>query len=96
MLHLVFQSPIETAILERIEAGDVVVFLENAVLRVLRNGLLNEPLTQRAGTNRLCVLSEDVAVRGIAADELVEGIDIIDYAGLVELTVDNRVIQSWA
>ncbi len=96
MLHLVFQSPIETAILERIEAGDVVVFLENAVLRVLRNGLLNEPLTQLAGTNRLCVLSADVTVRGIAADELVDGIDIIDYADLVELTVDNRVIQSWA
>lgn len=96
MLHLVFQSPIETAILERIEAGDVVVFLENAVLRVLRNGLLSESLTQLLSTNRLCVLSEDVIVRGIAADELVEGIDIIDYAGLVELTVNNRVIQSWA
>jgi tRNA 2-thiouridine synthesizing protein B len=96
MLHLVFQSPIETAILERIEAGDVVVFLENAVLRVLRNGLLDEPLTQLLSTNRLCVLLEDVIVRGIAADELVEGIDIIDYAGLVELTVGNRVIQSWS
>jgi tRNA 2-thiouridine synthesizing protein B len=96
MLHLVFQSPIETAILERIEAGDVVVFLENAVLRVLRNGLLDEPLTQLLSTNRLCVLLEDVIVRGIAADELVEGIDVIDYAGLVELTVGNRVIQSWS
>ena len=96
MLHLVFQSPIEAAVLERIEAGDVVVFLENAVFRVLRNGLLNESVTQLAGTNRLCVLSEDVTVRGIVADELVEGIDIIDYAGFVELTVGNRVIQSWA
>lgn len=96
MLHLVFQSPIEIAVLERIEAGDVVVFLENAVLRILRNGLLSASLTQLLGTNRLCVLSEDVAVRGIAADELVEGIDIIDYAGLVELAVNNHVIQSWS
>jgi tRNA 2-thiouridine synthesizing protein B len=96
VLHLVFQSPIETAVLERIEAGDVVVFLENAVLRILRNGLLSASLTQLLDTNRLCVLSEDVAVRGIAADELVEGIDIIDYAGLVELAVNNHVIQSWS
>lgn len=96
MLHLVFQSPIEIAILERIEAGDAVVFLENAVLRVLRNGVLHEILTQLLGTNRLCVLSQDVAVRGIAADELVEGIEIIDYADLVELTVSNRVVQSWS
>ncbi|MEF3073994.1 sulfurtransferase complex subunit TusB [Methylobacter sp. Wu1] len=96
MLHLIFQSPIEVAVLERIELGDAVVFLENAVLRLLKNGLLSEKLTQLLSTNRLCVLSEDVAVRGIAADELVEGIDIIDYAGLAELTVDNHVIQSWA
>lgn len=96
MLHLVFQSPIETAVLERIEAGDVAVFLENAVLRVLRNGLLSASLTQLLSTNRLCVLSEDVAVRGIAVDELVKGIDIIDYAELVALTVNNRVIQSWS
>lgn len=96
MLHLVFQSPVEAAVLQRIEAGDVVVFLENAVLRLLKNGLLSTPLTQLLGTNRLCVLSEDVAVRGIAVDELIEGIDIIDYAELVELTVDNRVIQSWS
>jgi tRNA 2-thiouridine synthesizing protein B len=96
VLHLVFQSPIETAVLERIEAGDVVVFLENAVLRILRNGLLSASLTQLLDTPRLCVLSEDVAVRGIAADELVEGIDIIDYAGLVELAVNNHVIQSWS
>lgn len=96
MLHLVFQSPIEAAVLERIEAGDVAVFLENAALRLLKNGLLSTSLTQLLGTNRLCVLSEDMAVRGIAVDELIEGIDIIDYAELVELTVNNRVIQSWS
>lgn len=96
MLHLVFQSPIEAAVLERIEAGDAVVFLENAVFRVLRNGVLQGTLTQLLGTNRLCVLSQDTAVRGIAADELVEGIEIIDYADLVELTVNNRVVQSWS
>ncbi|MCL7422241.1 MAG: sulfurtransferase complex subunit TusB [Methylobacter sp.] len=96
MLHLVFQSPVEAAVLERIETGDVAVFLENAVLRLLKNGLLSASLTQLLSTNRLCVLSEDMAVRGIAVDELVEGIDIIDYAELVALTVNNHVIQSWS
>lgn len=96
MLHLVFQSPVETAVLERIDSGDVVVFLENAVLRILQNGLLSATLTQQLKRNRLCVLSDDIAVRGIAADELVNGIEVIDYAGLVELTVNNPVIQSWS
>jgi tRNA 2-thiouridine synthesizing protein B len=96
VLHLIFQSPIEVAILERIDSGDVVVFLENAVLRILQNGLLSGTLTQQLKCNRLCVLSDDIAVRGIAADELVTGIEVIDYSELVELTVNNPVIQSWA
>lgn len=96
MLHLVFQSPIETAILERIDSGDVVIFLENSVLRILQKGLLSDRLTQQLKINRLCVLSDDITVRGIVADELVKGIEVIDYAELVELTVKNPVIQSWS
>lgn len=96
MLHLIFQSPIESAILERIDSGDVVVFLENAVLRILQNGLLSGTLTQQLKRNRLCVLSDELVVRGITADELVNGIEVIDYSELVELTVINPVIQSWA
>lgn len=95
MLHLIFQSPIEAAVLERIDSGDVVVFLENAVLRILQNGLLSSALTQQLERNRLCALSDDLVVRGIVAEELVNGIEVIDYAELVELTVNNSVIQSW-
>jgi tRNA 2-thiouridine synthesizing protein B len=96
VLHLIFQSPIESAILERIDSGDIVVFLENAVLRTLQNSAISNTLAQQLGRNRLCVLSDDIAVRGIAPDELVQGIEVIDYAGLVELTVNNPVIQSWS
>lgn len=96
MLHLIFQSPIETAILERIDSGDIVVFLENAVLRTLQNSAINNTLAQQLGRNRLCVLSDDIAVRGIIPDELIKGVEVIDYAGLVELTVNNPVIQSWS
>ncbi|MGZ4980660.1 MAG: sulfurtransferase complex subunit TusB [Methylobacter sp.] len=95
MLHLVFQSPIETAILERIDSGDVVVFLENAVLRVLQDSVISDTLTRQLGRNRFCVLSDDIAIRGIALNELVRGIEVIDYAGLVELAVNSPIIQSW-
>jgi tRNA 2-thiouridine synthesizing protein B len=96
MLHLIFQSPIDTAILERIAAGDDVVFLENSVLRVLQKGGLSDALAQLLKRNRLCVLAEDIEVRGIVAEELVNGIDVIDYAELVSLTVSNPLILSWA
>ena len=96
MLHLIFQSPIATAILERIAAGDDVVFLENAVLRLLHKGSFSDALAQLLLQNRLYVLAEDLEVRGISADELVNGITVIDYAGLVGLTVSNPSILSWS
>ena len=96
MLHLIFQSPIDMAILERIDSGDDVMFLENSVLRILQKGSLCDILTQMLKHNRLCVLGDDITVRGIPADELVHGIEVIDYADLLRLTVKNPVIQSWS
>ena len=96
MLHLIFQSPIDIAILERIDSGDDVVFLENSVLRILQKGSLNDTLMRFLKRNRLCVLADDIEVRGIVADELVSGIEVIDYSELVKLTVKNPVIQSWS
>lgn len=96
MLHLIFQSPIELAVLERIALGDDVVFLENAVLRILEKGSLSASLTQLLKQNRLYVLADDIDVRGIQLSELVTGIEVIDYDELVILTVKNPVIQSWS
>jgi tRNA 2-thiouridine synthesizing protein B len=96
MLHLVFQSPIEIAILERIDSGDDVVFLENSVLRILQKGHLSASLTQLLKQSRLYVLANDIEIRGIAANELVNGIEVIDYPELVSLTVKNPLIQSWS
>jgi tRNA 2-thiouridine synthesizing protein B len=95
MLHLIFQSPVETAVLERIEPGDIAVFLENSVFRILQNNCSATILVQLLNKNRLCVLSEDLQVRGIAAETLIKGIEVINYAELVELTVNNPIIQSW-
>lgn len=95
MLHLIFQSPIEIAVLGRIDTGDVAVFLDNAVLRILQNSEISVSLRQLLDNNRLCVLSSDLAVRGIIVDDLVTGIEVIDYPGLVELTATNPLIQSW-
>ncbi len=95
MLHLISQSPIEPAILHRIDPGDVVVFLENAVLRTLRQGGMQGMLTSLISNSRLCVLSGHIAERGVSPDELIEGFEVISYVELVGLTLNNAVIQSW-
>jgi tRNA 2-thiouridine synthesizing protein B len=95
MLHLISQSPIDSALLVRLCAGDDVVFLENALLRLLNTGELNGVLSALLNTQQLYVLADHLAVRGISAEELVQGITVVDYAQFVALTVKNPVIHSW-
>ncbi len=95
MLHLISQSPIDKALLDRIDKGDDVVFVENAVLQILQKGHLSYLLTQLIKKNQLFVLADDILVRGITPTELVADIQVIDYSDLVDLTVKNKLIQSW-
>ncbi len=96
MLHLIFQSSFDSALLQRIEAGDDVIFLENAIFRVVKQGFLATKL-QALLKNRvyLHVLHVELETRGVTAEELVSGIKIIDYPDLVKLTEKNRVIKTW-
>ena len=95
MLHLIFNSPVDPTILERMATGDVGLFLDNAVISLLKNGKLAGLLTQRSGEIRFYALQEDLDIRGISNDELVGSVEAINYQKFVQLTVDNTLIQSW-
>ncbi len=95
MLHLVSQSPIAGAVLARVAVDDEIVFLENTTLRLLQAGADHHRLSELLKTHSLYVLADDLAVRGITPEELIQGIKVIDYTELVSLTVKHPVIQSW-
>ncbi|MFA5984537.1 MAG: sulfurtransferase complex subunit TusB [Methylococcaceae bacterium] len=94
MLHLISQ-PLEKQLLERIGADDAVVFMADAVLGILAQGVWAGDLQSLLRRNRLYVLAEDRLIRGIEKPELTQGIADIDYAGLVKLVCEHSVIQSW-
>ena len=96
MLHLIFQSTVDSALLQRIDSGDDVVFLENAVFRVIKQGLSSVEL-QSLVKDRiyLHVLDVELETRGIDKKELIAGIEVIDYTGLVRLTEKNKVVRTW-
>jgi tRNA 2-thiouridine synthesizing protein B len=96
MLHLIAQSPIDSAIYQRLGAGDDVLFLDKAVLNLLQKGQLNKTLTALLAQNQLYALANDLEVRGIIPEELLKGIIVIDYAYFVELSVKNSLIQTWS
>jgi sulfur relay protein TusB/DsrH len=95
MLHLIFHTPIDTNLLERIGSQDTIVFMDNAVLALLKHSTFSKVLANL--THHSCyALLEDLQIRGINPEELSAHIQVINYTQLVELTVANSVIQSWS
>lgn len=95
MLHIISQSPFATTLLDRIDAGDAVIFIENAVHCLYRDGRMGDVLAEKLPLARMYVLADDLEARGIVLQKLVPGINAVDYRGFVELTLENAVIQSW-
>ncbi len=95
MLHLVFQASPDRAVFDRMAIGDAVVFLDSGVLSTMRQGRLADVLEAKRAEQRFYALKEDMAVRGILVEEIAKGIVVIDYAELVQLTVEHPLIQSW-
>jgi tRNA 2-thiouridine synthesizing protein B len=93
MLHLIFAAPVTNAILARVGAADEVVFLENAVLAIVQHNVLTN--FALLNTGQCYVLADDLAVRGITANELRPSIQVINYAEFVALSVKHPTSQSW-
>lgn len=95
MLHIVSQSLSDPVVLERFAPGDAVLFIRNAVIGLSSKGRLSGRLSDLQCQCRLYVLQPDLEVRGIATETLTRGIELIDYAGFVALTVEHPQIHSW-
>jgi len=96
MLHIISQSPIDTAIFQRLGTGDDVLFLDKSVLNLLEKGRLSEVLRFLLTEYQLYALAHDLEVRGICSAELLEGINVIAYKDFVDLTIKNSLIQTWS
>lgn len=92
MLHLVFQSPIQKAMLERFDSGSDVIFLENSVLNLMKGSALTQYLPNHCA---YFALAEEIKARGINDAELLPCVKAIEYDQFVELTIKNTVIQTW-
>ncbi len=96
MLHLVADLFRANLIVERMAAGDDVVLQGGWVWAAFaghQDNLIVQQLLSR-GCN-IYVLKDQLSMHGIADHQLLSGVDAIDYALLVELTVKNALIHTW-
>jgi tRNA 2-thiouridine synthesizing protein B len=71
--------------------GDQLLLIEDGIYGAMKNG-------KAAGLLKglkVAVLGPDLAARGITEDKLLDGVDVIDYGGFVDLVTANDKVQSW-
>jgi tRNA 2-thiouridine synthesizing protein B len=95
ILHLVNKSPYENSNLNTassiMSSDDVLLLIEDGVYGAVKSGKASAMITGQ----KVSVLGPDLAARGISEDKLADGVDVIDYAGFVELVESNDKVQSW-
>ncbi len=98
MLHIVNKSPFERvafdSCLMHAQAGDSILMIEDAVVGAINGTSFSDKLTAAMADKAVYVLGADLAARGLEG-KAIEGVQIVDYAGFVDLTANTDRTQSW-
>ena len=95
MLHIISHSPIRGGILKRLGEGDAVILIADAVISLMHKGEMTDQWNKVLKSHRICALQADLEARGIKAEDIVPGIEIVDDYGFVQLTIDKSSVCSW-
>ncbi|KRT55595.1 sulfurtransferase complex subunit TusB [endosymbiont of Ridgeia piscesae] len=97
-LHTVNKSPFEkssmTSCLGYAKEGSAVLLYEDGVYGAMQ-GTEYAGKVQAASGVKFYVLGPDLKTRGIAEDKLIEGVQVVDYAGFVALAAESSRVQAW-
>ena len=98
-LHTVNKSPFEKnalkSCLSHLSAGDAVLMIEDGVVGA-RKGSSAAPMVQAAlQTGKVYALAPDLAARGIKPQDIVSGIELVDYSGFADLVANHGRTVAW-
>jgi tRNA 2-thiouridine synthesizing protein B len=98
MLHIVNKSPLEKSSLETClrlaRPGSVLLLIEDAVYAATAGNAAEAKLRAAAKTIKVCALAPDLEARGMR-DKVIDGIELVDYGGFVDLVAEHKAVQSW-
>ncbi|MGA9574216.1 MAG: sulfurtransferase complex subunit TusB [Lysobacterales bacterium] len=99
MLHLINKSPFDRNALDSClrlaEDGSSILLFEDGVYAAMRHAASADTVIKRMKGLKFYVLGPDVSARGLNDVSLIDGIDVVDYGGFVDLVVEHDVAQSW-
>lgn len=99
LLHTVNKSPFEKngldTCLRLSTPGSCILLIEDGVYGALAGGALAAQLQDALRERKIYALGADLQARGIAPARLIDGVEVVDYPGFVELAARCDRIQSW-
>ena len=99
MLHLINKSPFERntldSCLRMAMPGSSILLIEDGVYAALAKAAHADKIIGRMDDFSFYVLGPDIAARGLGDVPLIDGVDVVDYEGFVDMVAEHDVTQSW-
>lgn len=98
-LHTINKSPFDrnsfASCMRVISDGDVILFIEDGVYAATAGTSFSDAVKAATNSHTVYVLGPDLSARGMSNDGIVEGINVVDYEGFVDLVVEHDKTNSW-
>lgn len=99
MLHTVNKSPFERRTLDsalrHAVKGAGILLIEDGVYAAFDDTVVADKVKAALADHKLYVLGPDVTARGMNEQNVIEGINVVDYDGFVDLVTEYDKVQSW-
>lgn len=97
-LHTVNKSPFEKSsfdsCMEHVLEGSAVLLYEDGVYAAIK-GSAAEGKVKLAQGVKFYALGPDLRARGLSDERVTDGVEIVDYAGFVDLAAEHDKVVAW-
>ena len=98
MLHIVNKSASERSSVESClrmaTKGSAVLLIEDAVYAATTGNAVAAKIQAAAADLKIYALGPDLAARGMSG-RVLDGVNVVDYGGFVDLVAEHNSCQSW-
>lgn len=98
-LHTVNKSPFERnslqSCIDHLDNGDALLLIEDGVVAASNGSIVTSLVQEALKKGPVYVLGPDLSARGIKREDMIAGMQLIDYRGFVELAVHHKCTHSW-
>ena len=98
-LHTVNKAPLDRNTLESCLKfalpGASILLIEDGVYAADKGSLSSEMVTAAMADKKVYALGPDLKARAVKDERVIDGIEIVDYAGFVDLVESTDKVQAW-